>query len=56
MDQDPICGKWVDETDVLRSEFDGRYYYFCSADCKDEFEDDPEQYVGWGGTALSGSA
>lgn len=56
MAQDPVCGKSVDEAAALRSEFEGEFYYFCSIDCKDEFDDDPERYVGWGGTARSGSA
>ncbi len=56
MAQDPICGMWVDETTAPRSEFEGQFYYFCSADCQKEFEDDPERYMGWGGTARSGSA
>lgn len=57
MSQDPICGAWVDEkqNDQPRSEFEGQSY-FCSQDCKQEFDDDPERYVGWGGTTLSGSA
>lgn len=57
MSQDPICGAWVDEkqNDQPRSEFEGQSY-FCSQDCKQEFDDDPERYLGWGGTARPGSA
>ncbi len=57
MAKDPICGMWVDENaSGFSSEFEGQTYFFCSADCKQEFDDDPERYVGWGGTTLSGSA
>jgi Cu+-exporting ATPase len=56
MDRDPVCGNPVQESADLRSEFEGQYYYFCSEDCKQEFDDDPERYLGWGGTARSGSA
>ena len=56
MAQDPFCGKWVDETTAPSSEFQGQSYYFYSSDCKQEFDDDPERYIGWGGTALTGSA
>jgi YHS domain-containing protein len=57
MAKDPICGMWVDENSSgFSSEFEGQTYFFCSADCKQEFDDDPERYVGWGGTTLSGSA
>ncbi len=53
---DPVCGTTVDQSTSLFSDFEGQHYYFCSEDCKREFDDDPERYVGWGGTALSGSA
>jgi YHS domain-containing protein len=56
MSQDPICGLWVEETQALESEFEGQLYYFCSEDCRAEFNDDPERYVGWGGASRFGSA
>jgi Cu+-exporting ATPase len=56
MSKDPVCGSWVEDQNAPTAEFQGRQYYFCSADCEQEFRDDPERYVGWGGTALSGSA
>ena len=54
MVEDPVCGMTVDKSTSLFSDFEGQHYYFCSEDCKQEFDDDPERYVGWGGTALSG--
>ena len=56
MVRDPICGQRVDPSKALRSEYEPASDYFCSADCKAEFDDDPERYVGWSGTPLSGSA
>jgi Cu+-exporting ATPase len=56
MAEDPVCGMWVDAQTALFSEFEGEKYYFCSQDCKQEFDDDPDRYVGWGGTSRSGSA
>lgn len=44
--RDPVCGMTIDETDaVATSTFDGRTYYFCSKDCKEEFDANPEDYV-----------
>jgi len=45
---DPVCGMEVDEsraTQNLRSEHLGHYFYFCSQECKDEFERNPQHYV-----------
>jgi YHS domain-containing protein len=43
---DPVCGMEVDERQASgRSEYDGKVYYFCSAECQEEFEDDPESYL-----------
>jgi len=44
---DPVCGMEVDErsaTDKVTHQ--GQTYYFCSKDCKDEFQADPEEYIG----------
>lgn len=46
MGKDPVCGTLVDEnTATRRSEFAGRVYLFCSAECKDKFDYDPKLYV-----------
>ena len=42
MTQDPICGMTVDETKAMRSDRDGRSYYFCSAHCQRKFLAAPE--------------
>jgi Cu+-exporting ATPase len=44
---DPVCGMEVDEkTSQDRSTFNGETYYFCSSDCKEEFDAAPEDYAG----------
>lgn len=44
---DPVCGMEVDERSAKdRSSFQGRTYYFCSADCREEFDESPEDYTG----------
>jgi YHS domain-containing protein len=36
----------VDEAEApARSEYQGRTFYFCSVDCKAEFDKDPESFV-----------
>ena len=45
MVKDPVCGMTVDETkSTLRSERDGRAFYFCSAACKAQFDGNPHRY------------
>ncbi len=44
---DPVCGMEVDDqTTQDRATYEGRTYYFCSADCRDEFQASPEDYLG----------
>jgi xanthine dehydrogenase accessory factor len=44
--RDPVCGMVVDVTRVrLRSEHDGRTYFFCSAGCRRKFDADPVKYA-----------
>ena len=46
MEIDVVCGMEVDPTEaVAQSEYAGKLYYFCSADCLERFEDDPETYT-----------
>ena len=43
---DPVCGMQVDErTAAGQSQHEGRTYYFCSAGCKEKFDQDPERYA-----------
>ena len=44
--RDPVCGMEVTyETARARSEYDGQTYYFCSIDCKEAFDREPEIYI-----------
>jgi xanthine dehydrogenase accessory factor len=44
--RDPVCGMVVDVARVrLRSEHDGRTYFFCSAGCRRKFDADPVKYA-----------
>lgn len=44
---DPICGMQLDpeDADTERTHHKGRTYYFCSADCREQFEASPDDFV-----------
>ena len=45
-EKDPVCGMMVEpDAAAAKAEYDGKTYYFCSADCKEEFEEDPKSYI-----------
>ena len=44
--KDPVCGMELTyENAQARSEYDGQTYYFCSLDCKEQFDQNPEKYA-----------
>ncbi|MEE4112776.1 MAG: heavy metal translocating P-type ATPase, partial [Desulfobacteraceae bacterium] len=44
--KDPVCGMEVsDADDAFEYEFRGTRFYFCSRNCRDRFEADPEKYL-----------
>lgn len=44
--RDPVCGMQFDESEAAETvEYRGRTYAFCSAHCKDAFEEDPDRYI-----------
>lgn len=44
--KDPVCGMRIEEKDaVAEVEYEGTTYYFCSDDCRETFEEDPEDYA-----------
>jgi len=46
MTSDPVCGMRVDERKSdIQAQFAGRKYFFCSEECRKEFEADPGEYV-----------
>ena len=43
---DPVCQIELDEKpEDLACDYEDKTYYFCSEDCKNEFEDDPEKFI-----------
>lgn len=50
MAKDLVCGMQVNEQQAgsqgLTSEYRGQTYYFCSANCKRQFDQNPERYAG----------
>jgi YHS domain-containing protein len=46
MEKDPVCGMMVDPKASRKSEYRGKTYYFCSASCMREFDQNPEKFVG----------
>jgi Cu+-exporting ATPase len=46
MTTDPVCGMRIDErTTEYQTQFAGRKYFFCSEECRKEFESDPAEFV-----------
>ena len=46
MTKDPVCGMNVDENNTQhQTQYGGKKYSFCSAQCKQKFEQQPEQYA-----------
>jgi len=44
--KDPVCGMELTyENAQARTEYNGQTYYFCSLDCKEQFDKDPEKFV-----------
>ncbi len=53
--RDPICNMEVDEqTAAATSEYRGKTYYFCSEDCKEEFDQNPQKYATQGAQGAAG--
>jgi Cu+-exporting ATPase len=47
MEIDPVCGMEVDPKSAAGSfEYLGTTYYFCSAGCLQDFQEDPDSFVG----------
>ncbi len=47
--QDPVCRMFVDEMKAdtlgMKSDYNGRTYFFCSEKCRNEFGKDPKKYA-----------
>ncbi len=54
---DPVCGMEVDTaTAQYKTVYKGRIYYFCSHQCKVEFERNPEYYLTHGPKGMPGES
>ena len=43
---DPVCGMQLDPSQAeAQTVHEGVAYYFCSQECRETFEDDPEEFV-----------
>jgi YHS domain-containing protein len=50
---DPVCGMVVpEEHAAVCTDFKGKHFCFCSEECKDEFDMDPEMYAAEGEVSL----
>lgn len=46
MTTDPVCKMQIDEkSSKFNSEHAGKKYYFCSEECKETFDEQPEKYA-----------
>jgi YHS domain-containing protein len=46
MTTDPVCGMKVDDKrGEFHTQFAGKKYFFCSDECRQEFEAEPDAYV-----------
>ena len=46
MTHDPVCGMQVDERRAAgTAEYHGQVFYFCSDDCRSEFETAPDAWL-----------
>lgn len=44
--KDPVCGMMIEPSDAVgTTDYEGKTYYFCSEDCKVEFDENPEDYA-----------
>ena len=54
---DPVCGMELTAEEAADSvEYDGQTYYFCSQNCKDRFDQNPQQYVNQGARGAGSSS
>ena len=55
--RDPVCGMDVNPRDAAAtSQHQEQTYYFCSTNCKEKFDQNPQQYVKGQGQSAGRSA
>ncbi|OWP57148.1 MAG: hypothetical protein B2I17_01860 [Thermoplasmatales archaeon B_DKE] len=45
LEKDVVCGMMVDTKTAISEEHMGKKFYFCSNDCKKQFDADPHKYA-----------
>jgi Cu+-exporting ATPase len=46
MAKDPVCGMQINEQQATgKSDYQGQTYYFCSSNCKQQFDQSPQRYT-----------
>ncbi|MDZ7660504.1 heavy metal translocating P-type ATPase [Fodinibius sp.] len=45
MAKDIVCGMEVDNSSPYQSTYEGEHFFFCSQNCKSEFDKNPEKYI-----------
>lgn len=43
--EDPVCGMQVRKKEAVTSTVKGKKYFFCSEECKRQFEQNPDKYL-----------
>ena len=55
--RDVVCGMEIDpSTAAGRSDYQGATYYFCAVGCKQDFDADPQKYLGGVAPAPAGAS
>lgn len=53
--KDPVCGMMIEDADaVATADYNGKRYFFCSQDCKVEFDENPADYADSGSGGAGG--
>jgi YHS domain-containing protein len=45
MVRDPVCGRQVEPTNAPGAVFKDKRYFFCTANCQNQFDQDPQRYI-----------
>jgi Cu+-exporting ATPase len=54
---DPVCGMWVNKTDAAaKIEYQDTTYFFCTAECRKRFAENPQHYLSAGKSATAAPA
>jgi Cu+-exporting ATPase len=45
MTRDPVCGMQVNPNSSIKTSYNDQTYYFCHANCKHQFDQDPQRFT-----------